>query len=288
MSAEATGFVIRHSPFKGAAYAVHLCIGDSANDQNANEFYMSIVNLARKARCERRTAGRAVDELVAGGWLEVLELPFKVDGKPAGIPGRYRFLFPDGADVVFESRPKRATPRPTPPIEGGFSRPTTCDTTTHQVGSDDPGGGSREPTNPIEPNENPTQPAATVPAASEPELVAAFIDVLDLPGPMTDLERGRLRRAARELVAVSATVPDVARVAERFRDQWPRATVTAMAIVGNWSLLNATVTDLPTVSDGNTPCDTCTSTGWTFTPNDGAVVRCPACNPEPAEEATQR
>lgn len=80
------GWVFRHSPFTGVTFAVHLAIADSVNDQNDNEFWMAQGNLAQKARVSRRSAQRAVDELIEKGHLVLLE-----DNSKAGTPNRYRF-----------------------------------------------------------------------------------------------------------------------------------------------------------------------------------------------------
>lgn len=91
MSAEATGWVFKNSPYKGAAFAVHLSMADSVNDQNENEFWMSITNLGIKARVARETAARAVSQMVEDGVLELIQ-----DNSNIGRPSRYCFLMPEG------------------------------------------------------------------------------------------------------------------------------------------------------------------------------------------------
>ncbi len=91
MSAEATGWTFRHSPFKGATFTIHLAIADSVNDQNENEFWMSQARLAQKARASHATVERAVAALREGGFLTLLE-----DNAKAGKPCRYRFEVPHG------------------------------------------------------------------------------------------------------------------------------------------------------------------------------------------------
>ncbi len=51
------------SPSSGAMFLVELMIADSVNDQHGNVFWMSNVNLARKARVCRETANRCVAAL---------------------------------------------------------------------------------------------------------------------------------------------------------------------------------------------------------------------------------
>jgi hypothetical protein len=98
LSNEASGYVWRCSPFKGATFQVHLAVSDSVNDQNSNEFWMEQGNLAKKARIDRTTANAALRKLLDQGFLELLE-----EGGGRSRPSRYRFLFPE-AQVVFDSR----------------------------------------------------------------------------------------------------------------------------------------------------------------------------------------
>lgn len=124
MSAEATGWTYRHSPLKGSGLLVHLAIADSVNDQHYNEFWMTVGRLADKARVERRTAGRALQDLADGGFLTMLE-----DHSKERKPSRYRFEFPAVA-VVFETRASRehGSTEPMTRVEGtqahGSPRPT--------------------------------------------------------------------------------------------------------------------------------------------------------------------
>lgn len=115
MSAEATGFVFRHSPFKGVVFQVHLAIADSVNDQNGNEWYASTATLAAKARCTRQTASEALKALEHAGFLQAIDGPTDVDEdgneRAWHRPRRWVFVFVDEADVVFESRKSRPQSR---------------------------------------------------------------------------------------------------------------------------------------------------------------------------------
>ena len=71
MSAEATGWVYRFSPFAGATFWVHQAIADSVNDQHENLFWMGQGRLARKARVSRRSAQRALDVLLGAKFVEL-------------------------------------------------------------------------------------------------------------------------------------------------------------------------------------------------------------------------
>lgn len=127
MSSEAIGWVWRHSPYSGATLTVHLAIGDSVNDQNRNEFWMSITNLAVKARMERATASRAVSRILEDGGIVCL-----VDHRndKAGRPSKYRFVFPDWP-VEYETRggvsrehtPDSPCPEDTPPVSREHTNP---------------------------------------------------------------------------------------------------------------------------------------------------------------------
>jgi hypothetical protein len=154
MSAEAVGYVFRHSPHTGAAFQVHLAIADSVNDQHANELWMATGTIAKKARVARQTASEALAEIVSLGGLEVVE-DHRRDR--AGKPSRYRFLFPVVA-VHYESRgvtrddtpPEGVSPETTPGVSPTATRGvTTGDTnprepkSTTDIGS--PNGAKPKP-----------------------------------------------------------------------------------------------------------------------------------------------
>lgn len=107
MSADATGHVFRCSPFDGATFACHLAIGDSVNDQHHNEFFMSVGNLAKKARVSRASAQRALRKLETAGCLSLLK---RVDGEVT----YYRFEFYPQV-VVYETRGRRGEAPPASP-----------------------------------------------------------------------------------------------------------------------------------------------------------------------------
>src|SRR5262245_40342416 len=98
MSAEAVGYVYRHSPYTGTKFAIHLAIADSVNDQHDHRLWMSVGTLAAKARTERRTVGRALSALVEDGFLDCCDC---VDQR-TGRPHEYVFCFPD-RPVVYET-----------------------------------------------------------------------------------------------------------------------------------------------------------------------------------------
>ena len=69
MSAEATGWVWRHSPWKGehAKFLLHLAVADVVNDAHGNEFWMSQANLAEKSIPAWRNRRRSRRQ----GWLRI-------------------------------------------------------------------------------------------------------------------------------------------------------------------------------------------------------------------------
>lgn len=149
MSAEATGWVFRHSPYTGATFAVHLAIADSVNDQHGNELWMRQSQLAVKARVERGTVSRSLDRLVADGLLTVLE-----DNSRAGKANRYRFEFPADLAVVHESRGGARTDD----TQGCARGAQGCDESAHPGAREARRGGARtartEPKE-LEPKEEP-------------------------------------------------------------------------------------------------------------------------------------
>lgn len=89
MSAEATGWTWKHSPYNGSELLVHLAIADVVNDANENEFWMSTGNLAKKAKVARSTVSATLRDMVLRHLLLLLEA-----GGPQRKPSRYRFNMP--------------------------------------------------------------------------------------------------------------------------------------------------------------------------------------------------
>lgn len=126
MSAEALGWVYRHSPYKGATFAVHLAIADSVNDQADHEFWMRQGKLATKARCGRPAVNKAIATLLDDGHLELVEAG-------QGGANRYRFLMPD-VPAVYDPRAREVSPQRTPPRRG----PVAVDDTPLSPGTTPP------------------------------------------------------------------------------------------------------------------------------------------------------
>lgn len=154
MSSDAIGFVFRRSPFEGATFAVHLAVADSANDQYGNEFWMVLDKLAKKARVSRRSATTALGSLVESGWLELLQ-----EGGGRSRPGRYLFLFPESAAVVYDSR------QTAQPLRGSTTQTAQSATQTAQ-----PLRGQRTQASQA------TAPNGAAPSSKAAELVAFYVD----------------------------------------------------------------------------------------------------------------
>jgi hypothetical protein len=155
MSADAVGWVYRHSPYSGVAFQVHHAVADSVNDQHGNEFWMTKPNLAIKARTSVASAKRAMEAMVADGYLDLLEESGGRDGS------RYRFLFPD-VPVIYDSR-STGSPRTGSP--GRANRLTTRAQPAHQdapTGSPGTENASHKEGSQRDPKENPNQPKADV------------------------------------------------------------------------------------------------------------------------------
>jgi hypothetical protein len=91
MSAEATGWVWRHSPWKGrhVRFLLHLAVADVVNDAHGNEFWMSQAALAEKVGCKRGTVCEWFAEAQDCQLVTLL-----TDNSKAGRPNRYRLELP--------------------------------------------------------------------------------------------------------------------------------------------------------------------------------------------------
>ncbi len=85
VSAEATGWVWRNSPYRGSERLVHLAIADVVNDAHNNEFWMSSYGLAEKAGVSRSTVVRVLKDMSKRGLMELVE-----SGQATRRPSRYR------------------------------------------------------------------------------------------------------------------------------------------------------------------------------------------------------
>ena len=88
-------WVLAHSPYTGAKFALHLCVADTVNDEYGQKFWMSPSKLARKARTTRETASRWLWEAADAGFLRVIEdHRGERTSTGQGLPSLFRFLTP--------------------------------------------------------------------------------------------------------------------------------------------------------------------------------------------------
>lgn len=289
MSAEAVGWVFRHSPYSGLKFAVHLAIADSVNDQHDQELWMSQSRLASKARCSRPRANEALVELVEDGFLVLLE-------EHVGKANRYRFVFPD-TPVAYESRPRKAPRRPaggpvpsrnTPPNDqvSPHGTPPVPPGDTHLLRDGTPPVPSRN-TEPKKPKAGtqPPPPARRSLAAElvdlEQEEAEAFLDQIrrrlrgDLPGRLdrdpavTDLLADLVEAAAAgwtpEQTAVALTA-----------DPLGDARSVARVLAARARHLATLAPPAPRHVDADASCATCRGAGWVAGLDDGDHDRPPA------------
>lgn len=190
MSADAVGWVYRHSPYTGVTFQVHQAVADSVNDQHGNEFWMVKPKLAVKARTSVASAKRAMETLVAEGYLELLE---ESGGRGAS---RYRFLFPEGADVVYESR---TTGSPRTGSHGVLDRLTSNPRPAHQQ----PSTGSPAPENVTHKERSQENPKGTQLEPKPIDYFAAFWKVYP-----RKTEKGAARKAWSKAVKAAGGDPD--------------------------------------------------------------------------------
>lgn len=95
MSAQATGWVWKHSPLRGSKLLVHLAIADVVNDAHDNEFWMHNQNLALKAHVSDGTVDEALAVLKDLGLLVVL-----TQGGGRSNPTRYQMVMCQTAQIL--------------------------------------------------------------------------------------------------------------------------------------------------------------------------------------------
>lgn len=147
MSAEATGWVFRFSPFRGVAFAVHLAAADSVNDQYDNEFWLPTGKTATKARCGRPAVSRAIGMMVDQGFLTMLEAPV-FGGGAKRRAARYRFEFPR-VPIRYDSRADLVSPGDKDLVSPGDKEPPDL------VSRGDKPLSREDTQNPREPNQQP-------------------------------------------------------------------------------------------------------------------------------------
>lgn len=109
MSAEATGWCWKHSPFKGShgKFLCHLAVADVVNDAHGNEFWMAQASLAAKVGVTRSTVSEFFADAIEFGLCELVD-----DNSKRGKANRYRLHMP--LPVISDEKGVSAHPTPTP------------------------------------------------------------------------------------------------------------------------------------------------------------------------------
>lgn len=138
MSAEATGWVFRASPYTGAMFTLHLAIADTVNDTYGNEMWMSAPTLAAKARVSERTARYGLAQMADDGLLVLV-------AAKEGKARRYRFLMPNSGPVTIsdvqgfcywcQTEPSGGVDHLTPRSRGGSDDPSNLVPCCHECNS---------------------------------------------------------------------------------------------------------------------------------------------------------
>lgn len=139
MSSQAVGWVFAESPYKGAAFALHLAIADTVNDAYENELWASVSTLAEKARLGERIVRKVMQQMVDDGLLELLSAR-------NGHIRRYRFLMPanpctsctPAQDAPLHDVPQTPAPRSATPAPGAQTPARRAPITTKNT--DEPNG----------------------------------------------------------------------------------------------------------------------------------------------------
>lgn len=161
MSADSSGWAYKYSPYKGATFAVHLAIGDSANDQHEFQFWMSLSKLARKARVSRRSATEAVRQMIEDGFLT----PLHDDMGKAWVSGRpvnYRMEMPDDLPLIYDPKARVgvavSSRGGSEERQGGLAVVATLPLATTATGDSSGCAQTKEEPKRGKPKKNPTEP----------------------------------------------------------------------------------------------------------------------------------
>jgi len=225
MSAEAVGYVYRHSPYLGARFQLHHAIADSANDQNDFLVWLGVKKLATKTRLTPRSVVSGLAQLTRDEFLEL------VDGQHGQSRGAtYRMLFPD-VPVVYDSLEGRST----------SAKRSLVKSTTSEI----------DDTNRCNPPRPLVQSTVSSPSyelkelkepkrarsAPRDELFEALckVDGIDWNNA-TKSELGRIRSVHKNLREVNATVKQVQAHIEAMKTAGlPPRMITAKSIESHWS-----------------------------------------------------
>jgi hypothetical protein len=204
MSAGASGWCWKNSPFEGGMLLVHLALADVANDVYENELWMTHATVAAKAKVSRSTVDRTLRALIELGMLELV-----AGSKGPGQPSRYRMLFPKACHGDTPLTLEGMSPENERHVTS--APPSTTNLSTNSTGSQ--------------------KRARDV--IFEAICAVCNIDLEQL----TDDERGRVNKAAKQLRALGVVAPDIVSAAIVYGKIYPNAALTPQGLTGNWSRL---------------------------------------------------
>lgn len=303
MSVQALSWVL--DDVRGIKPTERLALISIANhaDRHGRNAWPSYETIAAEADINVDTAKRAVRSLRSAGVVTVeINRGGDADTRPDRRPNRYALPL---MGQPFDGRARNAPP---PDAHGGDRHGDPVSSTGARIATSRGcesvanGGDENAPRTVHEPSNEPN-PCGDAVAAGEPTSgVASFQDLTDAlivacyghsTATLTDIELGRVRRAARSLAApdIAASCDAVADGARRYRDLWPNAPLTPQALVGNWNLLQLApdeliaAAELPEPAQRFDPDCECHG-GWIFNAL-GAVEPCQCTAPRTEETQTR-
>lgn len=213
MSGKATGDAFDRSPLTGQEFTVHLAIADAVGDLYEYRFWMKRENLAKKARVSRATVDRAIRELVATSWLEVVE-----EGGGRGKATEYRYNV--------GGIPRQGE---------GVSPVTASDTASPEA--DTASGGRAHPITNGRTVPNAEKVRKIKGAVREPDLLfESLVEVCQyVLSELTPNQRGKVNAAAKQLRAVGATPEQVRARGAQYKVKMPGAVLTPNALANHWA-----------------------------------------------------
>lgn len=216
MSDEARNYVKQHSPFRGSTFFIHYALADIANAQHDYQIWVSEQRLMEEWRMGKTTVYKAYKELIEAGYLRVIQKAAR------GQRVRYQFEFPD--------------------LEGLKNFPeavTNLGTNEIQIPQSDIQIPQSEHVHLLIKTEV-EQKLLAAPASQRPrdELFDALVTGLNLDvSELTPMARKKLNVAVKELRSIDADPMEIALRIKAYREKWPTASLTEMALVKHWAFL---------------------------------------------------
>ena len=242
MSDECRTYVKQFSPYQGQTFWLHYVLGDIANQQHDYELWVGEKALMNEWPFKRSAIVRGYSQLIADGFLEVLE-------KPApSRKARYRFVF---LDVKSNGRN----------VTRSATRSTNVTRGARIVSHD----AKRSPIYLTEKNSN--------------SLEKAILEICNMnPNALTASASKQVSEAAKELAEVNATPETIRAAGKKYRSQWPEVQISPVALARHYPSLvmpEAVRTAPGPVSEQ--ACYSCEGTGWEEDEKYRTVLRCQTC-----------